>query len=73
MNVGCHVARFQVDPKESHVTAIKRIFKYLKGTIDFGLWYSKNGNFTLSAFTDAYWEGDVDDWKITTGGALFLG
>jgi hypothetical protein len=36
-----HVARFQAPPKESHVLAVKRIFRYLKGTKDFGLWYPK--------------------------------
>ena len=35
------VARFQANPKEAHVLAIKRIFRYLKGTIEFGLWYPK--------------------------------
>lgn len=59
----CHVSIFQVDPKKSHVIAIKRIFRYLKWTIDFGLWYSKNDDFTLTAFTNDDWVGDVDDWK----------
>lgn len=73
MNVVCLVARFQANPKESHVTVIKRIFRYLKGTFDFGLWYPKNDDFTLSAFTSVDWAGDVDDIKSTTGGAFFLG
>jgi hypothetical protein len=49
------VARFQSAPKETHVQAIKRIFKYLKGTLDFGLWYSRSKDFTLTTYTDVDW------------------
>lgn len=69
----CMAARYQVDLKESHVTVIKRIFRYLKGTMDYGLWYPKKDDLMLCDYTDADWEGDVDDWKSTTGGAFFLG
>ena len=48
--------------------AVKRIMRYLKGTKDFGLYYKKNENFELRAYTDAR-----DDRKSTSGGALFLG
>jgi hypothetical protein len=61
------------DPKESHVVIVKRIFRYLKGTIDFRLRYPKDEDFTLSDFTDVDWEGDVDDRKSTSGGKFFLG
>jgi hypothetical protein len=47
------VAIFQSAPKESHVMAVKRILRYLKGTMDFGLWYPKGENFTLTTYTDA--------------------
>ena len=47
------VARFQASPKEAHVLAIKRIFRYLKGTTKFGLWYPKGNELTLVAYTDA--------------------
>jgi hypothetical protein len=67
------VARFQSAPKETHVQAVKRIFRYLKGTLDFGLWYSRSKDFTLTTYTDADWEGSIDDKKSTSGGALFLG
>jgi hypothetical protein len=67
------VARFQVAPKETHVQVVKRIFKYLKGTLDFGLWYSRGEYFTLTTYTDADWEDNVDDKKSTSGGAFFLG
>jgi len=73
MHVVCLVARFQEDPKESHVVAVKRIFGYLKGTPDHGLWYPKDNDFALSAYTDADWVGCVDDKKSTSGGAFFLG
>jgi hypothetical protein len=36
-----HVARFEAEPKESHVLAVERIFKYLKGIEEFRLWYPK--------------------------------
>jgi hypothetical protein len=48
-----HVARFQAAPKESHVLAVKRIFRYLKGTEEFGLWYQKGKDLSLIAYTDA--------------------
>ena len=61
MQVAGLVARFQSAPKETHVTAVKRIFKYLKGTMEYGLSYLKGQDFTLNAFTDADWAGSVDD------------
>eukprot|EP00253_Pinus_taeda_P014048 PITA_14048 len=50
------VGRFQANPKESHLQAVKRIFKYLQGTQDFGLWYPRDADLTLHAYTDANWE-----------------
>jgi hypothetical protein len=47
------VARFQATPKETHVQAVKRIFRYLKGTLDFGLWYPRSNELTLVEYTDA--------------------
>jgi hypothetical protein len=67
------VARFHEEPKESHVQAVKIIFRYLKGTIDLGLWYPSKDSFTLKAYSYADWEGSVDDRKSTSGGAFFLG
>ena len=66
-------ARFQSSPKETHVAAGKRILRYLKGTMDYGLWYPKSNNFSLMAFTDADWTGSVDDRKSTSGATFFLG
>ena len=67
------VARFQSAPKETHVTTVKRVFKYIKGTMEYGLWYPKGQEFTLKAFTDADWVGSVDDRKSTSGASFFLG
>ena len=44
------VDRFQATPKESHAQAVKRIFRYLKGTIDLGLWYPSKDTFSLKAY-----------------------
>ena len=48
----CLCARFQSCPKESHLSIIKRILKYLKETMDIGLWYPKSDNFELIGFVD---------------------
>ena len=67
------VARFQADPREENYVQVKRIFRYLKGTPKFGLWYDKSNNFTLCAYTNVDWVGNMDDGKSTNGGAFFLG
>jgi hypothetical protein len=55
------------------VKVLKRILKYLKGNLEFILWYSRGEYFTLTSYTDGYWVGNVDDKKSTSGGAFFLG
>src|SRR5271156_6779628 len=67
------VARFFANPKESHMTTVKRILRYLKNTKDYGLWYKREGKFELQVYTDADWDGKIDDRKGTTGGAFFMG
>jgi hypothetical protein len=67
------VSRFQAAPKESHVLAVKRIFRYLKGTGEFGLWYSKGKDLSLIAYTDADWAGCIDDQRSTSGTTFYLG
>eukprot|EP00253_Pinus_taeda_P015824 PITA_15824 len=67
------VGRFQANPKEAHLQAVKRIFKYLQGTQNYGLWYPIDTNLTLHAYTDADWVGSVDNRKSTSGGAFFMG
>ena len=49
--------KFQSCPKESHLSVVKRILRYLKGTMDIGLWYPKSDNFELIGFTDADFTG----------------
>nr|GEY20894.1 uncharacterized mitochondrial protein AtMg00810-like [Tanacetum cinerariifolium] len=66
-------ARFQVTPKTSHLLAIKRIFRYLKGKPTLGLWYLKDSPFELVAYTDSDYAGATQDRKSTTGGCQFLG
>jgi hypothetical protein len=67
------VARFQATPKESHVLAVKRIFRYLKGTKEFVLWYPKGKDLSLISYTDSYWAGCIDDRRSTSGAEFYLG
>ena len=60
-NVVGIVDRFQDDPKEYHFAVVKRIFKYLKGISNYGIWYDRSSNFTLCAYTDLDWVGSMDD------------
>nr|GFC02385.1 uncharacterized mitochondrial protein AtMg00810-like [Tanacetum cinerariifolium] len=53
MHATCYCARYQGKPTEKHLTAVKRIFRYLKDTIHMGLWYSKDTGFELTAFSDS--------------------
>ncbi|GKC48822.1 uncharacterized mitochondrial protein-like protein [Tanacetum coccineum] len=73
MFVVCACARFQVTPKTSHLLAVKRIFRYLKGKPTLGLWYSRDSPFELVAYTDSDYAGATQDRKSTTGGCQFLG
>nr|GFA93811.1 putative ribonuclease H-like domain-containing protein [Tanacetum cinerariifolium] len=63
----------QVTPKECHLHAVKRIFRYLKGHPKLGLWYPKASPFDLVAFSDSDYGGASQDRKSTTGGSQFLG
>jgi hypothetical protein len=67
------VARFQAAPKESHVSTVKRIFRYLKGTYEFGLWYPKGKYLSLITYIDGDWAGCIDDRRSTNGAAFYLG
>ncbi|KAJ9546677.1 hypothetical protein OSB04_019220 [Centaurea solstitialis] len=69
----CLCARYQAEPKESHLTDVKRIFRYLKGTPNLGLWYSKDSGFDLTAYSDSDFAGCKIDRKSTTGGCHLLG
>ncbi|GJT09664.1 hypothetical protein Tco_0856706 [Tanacetum coccineum] len=69
----CMCARYQAKPTEKHLTAVKRVFWYLKGTINMGLWYPKDTGFNLTAFTDTDHAGCQDSKRSTSGSAQFLG
>nr|GEZ66239.1 hypothetical protein [Tanacetum cinerariifolium] len=73
MHTACYCARYQAQPTEKHLTAVKRIFRYLKDTIQMGLWYPKDTSFELTAFSDSDHAGCVDSRKSTSGGIQFLG
>ena len=66
------VARFSTKPRENHMMAIKKILRYLKGIEDYVLWYKIGGNLDLKVFTNADWEGNLDDRKSKSGGPFFL-
>jgi hypothetical protein len=67
------VAIFQATLKETHVMTVKRIFRYLKGTTEFGLWYLKGNEMTMVTYTDVDWEGSIDDRRSTSGATFYLG
>ncbi|GJX03116.1 hypothetical protein Tco_0189032 [Tanacetum coccineum] len=65
MFIVCACARYQVNPKVSHLHAMKRIFRYLKGQPKLGLWYPKDSLFDLVAYTDSDYAGASLDRKST--------
>ncbi|GJV32935.1 hypothetical protein Tco_1393335 [Tanacetum coccineum] len=69
----CACSRFQVNPKTSHLSVVKRIFRYLKGKPKLGLWYPRVSSFDLEAYSDSDYAGANLDRKSTTGGCQFLG
>ena len=73
MHVVGMVGRYQDAPKHSHLQSVKRIFRYLKETITYGLWYPRNQNLQLTAYSYVDWANYVDERKSTSGGAFFLG
>ncbi|GJQ91702.1 putative ribonuclease H-like domain-containing protein [Tanacetum coccineum] len=73
MFVVCACLIFQVQPKASHMHAVKRIFRYLKGQPTLGLWYPKDSPLDLIAYFNSDYAWASIDRKSTTGGCLFLG
>ena len=71
-NVGV-CARYQANPKESHMTVLKMIIKYVKTTAEFGVWYSKDTSDVLAGYSDVDWVGNADDRKSTSGGCFYVG
>nr|GEW91587.1 hypothetical protein [Tanacetum cinerariifolium] len=73
VHVTCLCARYQAKPTEKHLKEVKRIFRYLRGTVNTGLWYSKDFGFELTRFSDADYAGCKDTFKSTSDGGQFLG
>nr|GEV99178.1 uncharacterized mitochondrial protein AtMg00810-like [Tanacetum cinerariifolium] len=69
----CACSRFQVQPKVSHMHAVKKIVRYLKGQPTLGIWYPKDLPLELIAYSDSDYAGASLDRKSTTRGCQFLG
>ena len=69
----CMCARFQANPKEYYLVAVKRILRYLVLTPNLGLWYPKGSTFDLLGYSDSDYAGCKVDRKSTTGTCQFLG
>ncbi|XP_064392583.1 uncharacterized protein LOC135340191 [Halichondria panicea] len=67
------VSKFSSAPTTAHLTAVKRIFRYLKGTMHLGLGYEKTANVDLIGYSDADWAGDHDDRHATSGQVFLMG
>jgi len=66
-------ARFQANPKESHLTTVERIIRYVNDTLRYGIWYSRETNLVVAGYSDADWAGNADDRKSTSGGCFYVG
>lgn len=73
MSVVCTCVRYQAAPKELHLVTMKRIFVYRKGKRGLALWYQKDGDFSLYAFTDSDFGGCNNNRKYKKRGCQFLG
>ncbi|GJW95357.1 hypothetical protein Tco_0175029 [Tanacetum coccineum] len=69
----CLCARFQENPKTSHLEAVKRIFRYIRGTGHLGLWYPKGTRIETIVYTNSDHAGDYVDRKSTSGVSTFMG
>nr|GEU89854.1 copia protein [Tanacetum cinerariifolium] len=69
----CLCARYQAKTTEKHLKEVKRIFRYLRGTVNMGLWYMKDFCLKLTGFSNADYAGCKATFKSTFGGAQFLG
>nr|GEZ35480.1 copia protein [Tanacetum cinerariifolium] len=68
----CLCVRYQAKPTEKHLKEVKRIFRYLWGIVNMGLWYTKDSSFELIGFSYADYAGRKDTFKSTFGGAYFF-
>jgi hypothetical protein len=66
-------AHFQANPKESHLTTVKRILRYVNGTVNFGICFSQNTNLELVGYSDADWARNMDDRKSTSCECFYMG
>ncbi|XP_062006095.1 secreted RxLR effector protein 161-like [Rosa rugosa] len=66
-------ARFQANPKESHLEAVKRIIRYVSGTTSCGIYYTFETNVEIAGYSDSDWGGNLKDRKSTSGGCFFIG
>ncbi|GJZ38343.1 retrovirus-related pol polyprotein from transposon TNT 1-94 [Tanacetum coccineum] len=64
---------YQASPTKKHLEALKRVFPYLRGTINWGLWYPKDIAMALTTYADADHAGCQDTRRSTSGSAQFLG
>nr|GEX33753.1 uncharacterized mitochondrial protein AtMg00810-like [Tanacetum cinerariifolium] len=69
----CLCARYQAQLTVKHLKEVKRIFRYLRGTINMGLWYTKDSGFDLTGFSNANYTGCRDSLKSTSNGTHLLG
>nr|GEW08187.1 ribonuclease H-like domain-containing protein [Tanacetum cinerariifolium] len=69
----CVCARYQAQSTEKHLKEVKMIFRYLRGIVNMGLWYTKDFGFELTGFSEADYAGCKDTFKSTSGGEKFLG
>jgi len=67
------ISRYMANPKESHWAAAKRILRYLKGTIEYGIFYQQGGKTGLIAYSDSNYAGDLDDRRSTSGSVFLIG
>jgi hypothetical protein len=65
--------RYQFDPKESHLTAVKRIIRDVTSTVNLGIWYPHETSVQLVGYSDADWAGNLDDRKSISGGYFYIG
>ncbi len=67
------VSRFLSNPKETHVNAVKRILKYLRGTIDYGIIFEKNHKQNILCYSDSDYASDPETRRSTSGNVFMLG
>ena len=67
------VSEYLVKPRWVHLIAAKHVMRYLKGTIDLGLYYGRDHHYDLHGYTDSNWVGSAADRKSTSGGCYCLG